>query len=94
MTKAEKLLAAKLLSMAADKFHEHGCSDFVLDDTPENRKFAQEVLDYVFGRTDTDFVDVKDCVHYGEIIIGDDDLMSYFSHLLEQEANSQGEEHG
>lgn len=38
MTKAEKILAAEMLELAADQFANHGCNDYEIVDTPELRE--------------------------------------------------------
>lgn len=43
MTPGERLLAAKLLRRASDSFSNHGCNDYELPDTPENRALVVDV---------------------------------------------------
>ena len=43
LTVAERAAAADLFSRAADQFSNHGCNDYPLPDTPENRQFLADV---------------------------------------------------
>ena len=79
MTKAEQKLAAELLNTASDKFGNHGCNDYSLPDTPENRKLVEASNKFNFGE------DVELNISKGKIWTTDFSLMGYLADRLEKE---------
>jgi hypothetical protein len=70
-------LASELLKMAADEFSNHGCNDFELDDTPENRELIINM------QTEGGWDDPKEVrVHDGKIFTTDWGLMRYLAKKL------------
>ena len=73
-------ILAKLLEMASGEFSNHGCNDFDLPNTPENRELMTAL-----GRWNSE-------EEYGLMIskdgktiyTGDSQLMSYFAHLARE----------
>jgi hypothetical protein len=81
----ERQLAAHLLSMAADKFGNHGCSDFDLKEVGFTEKQARElVVEYHHFNGDPE--ELQDMVEHGEnwlTNMGDWCLMSWMAHRLD-----------
>lgn len=44
MLKTDCLIAAEMLEVAADEFSNHGCNDYDIPDTPENRSFVERMI--------------------------------------------------
>lgn len=82
MDKAHAKLTAKMLKMAADEFSNHGCNDFTLENTPENRELYEKMMKECCGET----VTVRP---NHEIIYAQDwMIMSYLAKILEREAEN------
>ena len=82
MNKFHKVLAAKMLDMAADEFSNHGCNDFTLEDTPENRDFYVKMMKETCGE------DVEVTPSKGKIYAMDYSIMNYLAGMLEKEAEN------
>lgn len=74
-SKTELNILADLLDLAGDKFSNHGCNDFEIENNLLTRQIAQD-----FWRWETDeFVEYKD----GETIcLSDSSLMKYFAEKI------------
>ena len=74
-------ILAKLLEIAADEFSNHGCNDFDLPNTPENRELMTtlEKLEYSIVEQELNFS--KDGT---KIYASDSRLMAYFAHLARE----------
>lgn len=79
MNATEKLLTAKLLRMASDRFSNHGCNDFRMENNFDNRELLLAA--------EPDFVPLK---HVEATYLSTQDwlLMDYFAKKLEAEATS------
>lgn len=78
-------LAAKLLKLAEDEFENHGCNEYFLKDTPENRKIAQAAERATRGRFDGSN---ELCIIDGDICTYDDMLMAYCARHLKKLARA------
>lgn len=86
MTKAQMKLAAELLEVASDHFSNHGCNDYEIENTPENREWL------IQGEMDNDKslsraqAEGSIIVHKGKLITMDWLLMARLSCQLKAEA--------
>lgn len=82
MNKKHAELAAELLEMAAEEFSNHGCNDYILKNTPENRELYEKMMKESCGETVT--------VRPSREIIYTQDwmLMSYLAKMLRREAEN------
>lgn len=69
-------LIVDLLGLASDEFSNHGCNDFEVNDTPENRRLVQKLQTIFYG----EHVDIR--VHDGKILSNDYVLMGAISEFL------------
>jgi hypothetical protein len=72
--------AAELLRTASEEFSNHGCNDYPLENTPENREFAKKVFKTSCGED----LDVPDDAK--KIFLQDWIVMSYCARVLEAES--------
>lgn len=84
LTKAELALISQLLEMASDEFSNHGCNDFKLPATEENKALMSRMIETSFDECDQeealqDIIDAKD-----EIFTVDSMLMGYFARRCAQ----------
>ena len=90
LSKFELRLLSELLSLAADEFSNHGCNDYVLENTPEARKFMAGVETWNSPEEYEEYG-----IHISEdgkeIYTMDHLLISYFAHLAESGANDMQE---
>ena len=82
LSKAELLLAAKLLEDASEQYSNHGCNDYPIKDTPEHRAIliAQQEYDGWTGE------EIEVHAESGRITASDDRLMDYLAHRLKEAA--------
>lgn len=89
LTKAELLLAAKLLEDAAEQYSNHGCNDYFIENTPEHRAI-------VLAKTEHEGWEPEDINpdpdHLGRIITDDSGMMDYLAHRLRQAATGDAGE--
>lgn len=78
----EYKILANLLEMASDEFSNHGCNDYELDDTPENRALMDLALRWNAPNGPEEEWETR--TYQGKIITMDYFLMSYFSHLFKE----------
>ena len=52
LSKDELHLIAQLLEMASEQFSNHGCNDFKLPATKENKAMLLEMVDHCYGEED------------------------------------------
>jgi hypothetical protein len=79
-------LAAELLREAADEFSNHGCNDFWLPDTPENRQLILDMAKWNGdGLTEEDVIR-PDSKGRLSVFFGDSGVMDYIADLLEEES--------
>jgi len=82
MNKKHAELAAEFLEKAAEEFSNHGCNDYILKNTPENRELYEKMMKESCGET----VTVKPS---HEVIYAQDwMLMSYLAKMLRREAEN------
>jgi len=79
-------ILAKLLEMASDEFGNHGCNDFDLPNTLENRELMTAV---VIRNEEPEYIKIHgvELTYTGSgryIIANDSELMSYFAHLARE----------
>lgn len=70
-----------ILEQASDDLANNTCNDYFLDDTPENRRFMQDLLKW--NGDD----EMKLQVHKGQIATYDWLVMAYIAHLVESASN-------
>lgn len=82
MNKTARQLAANLLRTASSEFGNHGCNDYELENTQENRQFVAAML--AWNSDDPE----EQQIHYSDdrkkIYTQDWFVMSYCAYLLEQ----------
>lgn len=85
MTKAQLKIVAELLEIAADIFHNHGCNDYEIENTPENLEFVKQMI---AADSDEDEPDEElEISEDGELIYLHDAMtMQYLSDLLKKES--------
>jgi hypothetical protein len=86
MTRAEKILVSRLLDVAADQFHEHGCNDmdpeFFEDLEPEEiEQLVKGYNDWKRGETGETCGDPED-EELPLVNIGDDMWMAYLAAVI------------
>lgn len=81
MTRNELSLAGKLLRMAADKFGNHGCNDFELENTDEN---WQLIVAMRIWNGDPENTGKRPALHK-KIRTDDWYVMAYLAHRLSEE---------
>lgn len=81
MKKIEFECLIKILRMSADKFSNHSCNDFVIENTPENLEFASQIIDGGEPFIDEDGIYVLDYV-----------LMRYLADMLEEKLITNSKE--
>jgi len=79
-------ILAKLLEMASDEFSNHGCNDFDLPNTPENRKLMTAIE---IRNSEPEYLKLAgielNISKDGKYIFANDSiLMSYFAHLARE----------
>lgn len=77
-------LASEMLELASDEFSSHCCNDLVIDNTPENFEFIQDMHNWNERCVSKEKPSVTS--EGDKIITMDWFVMSYLSHLLEEEA--------
>jgi uncharacterized protein YutD len=82
MNKHLSNLTAEMLEMASEEFSNHGCNDYVLENTQENREFYEKMMKHSCGEVVT--VDPSKEKIYAQ----DQMIMSYLSNLLKEEATN------
>ncbi len=83
MTRAEKILASRLLEMAAAEFHEHGCNDV----QPEMFAGLGDVEKVLLVKGFNEWFSKKNPNlnwQFELFNIGDDQWMNYLAHRLEE----------
>lgn len=82
MDKLHAKLAADLLESASEEFSNHGCNDYPLENTPENRAFYEKMMKECSGEEIT-VAPGKDKIYAQDWLI-----MSYLARLLKKEAEN------
>ena len=73
---------ADLLGLASEEFANHGCNDFELDNTPENRELVEAMERWLDPANTSDLAD-----YAGEKILTRNDLlMSFLAEKLKSDA--------
>ena len=85
MNKAEWKALADLLDMADEEFSNHGCNDYELDNTPDNRKLVEDAERYLM-EDDFDGISISD--DGIKIYTEDSILMGYFAHIAEENSKA------
>lgn len=83
LNKTEWTILAQLLEMAADEFGNHGCNDFELPNTPENREFMERMELWNSG-PNGEPMPLNVSRDGKQIYTMDSSLMYYFKYLAEQ----------
>lgn len=78
----EYKILADLLETASDEFSNHGCNDYELDDTPENRDLLEAAHWWNVNNDRSQPFEIV--VYKGKLITSDYFLMDYFSHLFDE----------
>lgn len=83
------LLAAEMLELAKDEFSNHGCNDYEIEDTPENREWliqCEMADDKTLSREQAEEDAIN--IHGGKLITMDWLLMLNLSQQLRREATN------
>ena len=81
MNKSEWKVLSDLLDMADQEFSNHGCNDYELENTPENRKIAEDAEHYLM---DDAFKSIAISDDGNKIYPSDAILMGYFAHIADE----------
>ncbi len=86
MTRAESILASRLLEMAAAEFHEHGCNDTPkgLFEDLDLKELAEMVTEFNKWWRERRAAE-GDNLERNLVHIGDDDWMEYLAHRIGEE---------
>lgn len=76
LTIAQLKLLVDILDLAAGEFSNHGCIDYILDNTPENLELVKDII------ASGDYPDDEPHVCGGKITTGDSIIMRYFIELF------------
>jgi hypothetical protein len=88
LTKAELALISQLLQEASDEFSNHGCNDFTLPATEENKAIVAEMYRSCLGKEDADEEMEELENEKDELFINDWMLMDYLANRCKQLSKS------
>lgn len=89
MDNGAKMIAANLLELASDSFSNHGCNDYVLANTEDNRGFVRAM--HAWEGLEGEDAEPHISPDGNQIYTQDFAVMSYCSHLLTKEVGESAE---